>query len=96
MSDEEPDLAGTGVAERIRQRVGEMSPSERRIARALLTGPLTIGLQSSGRLAERVGVSGPTVSRFAARLGFDSYAAFQAALREDVTARVMSPAEVFR
>jgi DNA-binding MurR/RpiR family transcriptional regulator len=96
VGDELPEPAGTAVVERIRLHVGDMTPSERRIARALLAGPLTIGLESSSRLAERVGVSGPTVSRFAARLGFDNYAAFQAALREDVAARVMSPAEVFR
>jgi len=96
VSENRPETALTGVPERIRHRIGDMSPSERRIARALLAGPLTIGLQSSARLAERVGVSGPTVSRFAARLGFDNYAEFQSALREDVAARVMSPVDVFR
>ncbi len=95
MSNQQPDPT-TGVAERIRQRVGEMTPSERRVARVLLSGPLTLGLESSARLARRVGVSGPTVSRFAGRLGFDSYAAFQSALREDLAARVMTPVEVYR
>ncbi|HEY7042137.1 MAG TPA: MurR/RpiR family transcriptional regulator, partial [Nocardioidaceae bacterium] len=59
-------------------------------------GPLTIGLESSGQLAQRVGVSGPTVSRFVSRLGFDNYGAFQRALREDLQARVKSPIEVYR
>ena len=39
-------------AEKIRQRLGELSPSERRVARTLLTGPPTIGLESSARLAQ--------------------------------------------
>ena len=83
------------IAEKIRQRVGELSPSERRVARALLTGPPTIGLESSVRLARFAGVSGPTVSRFIAELGFGSYADFQRALHEEIAARVMSPVEVY-
>jgi DNA-binding MurR/RpiR family transcriptional regulator len=84
------------IAEKIRQRLGELSPSERRVARTLLTGPPTIGLESSVRLARSAGVSGPTVSRFIAELGFSSYAAFQRALHEEIAARVMSPAEIYR
>src|SRR5215469_12651856 len=84
------------VAEQIRQRLGELSPSERRVARTLLAGPPTIGLESSARLAQQAGVSGPTVSRFIAELGFSSYAEFQRALHQEITARMMSPAEVYR
>jgi DNA-binding MurR/RpiR family transcriptional regulator len=99
----EPPRPGPGgspgplsIAEKIRQRLGELSPSERRVARTLLTGPPTIGLESSVRLARFAGVSGPTVSRFIAELGFSSYAAFQRALHEEIAARVMSPTEVYR
>lgn len=90
-----PGGAPVSIAETIRQRVGELSPSERRVARALLTGPPTIGLESSVRLARFAGVSGPTVSRFIAELGFGSYADFQRALHEEIAARVMSPIEVY-
>jgi DNA-binding MurR/RpiR family transcriptional regulator len=88
--------APVSIAEKIRQRLGELSPSERRVARSLLTGPPTIGLESSVRLARFAGVSGPTVSRFIAELGFSSYADFQRALHEEIAARVMSPMEVYR
>jgi DNA-binding MurR/RpiR family transcriptional regulator len=85
------------VSERIRQRLGSLSPSERRIARILLSGPPTIGLESSSRLAQNAGVSAPTISRFVThQLGFDNYAAFQAALRDEISARVLSPVEVYR
>lgn len=84
------------VSEKIRQRLGELSRSERRVARTLLAGPPTIGLESSARLAQHAGVSGPTVSRFIAELGFGSYAEFQRALHEEITARMMSPVEVYR
>lgn len=84
------------VSEQIRQRLGGLSPSERRVARTLLTGPPTIGLESSARLAQHAGVSGPTVSRFIAELGFANYAAFQRALHEEIAARMMPPVEVYR
>lgn len=84
------------IAEQIRQRLGELSPSERRVARTLLAGPPTIGLESSARLARVAGVSGPTVSRLIAGLGFSSYAAFQRVLHEEITARMMTPAEIYR
>ncbi len=84
------------VAEKIRQRLGELSPAERRVARTLLAGPPTIGLESSARLAQHAGVSGPTVSRFIAELGFASYGAFQRALHEEISARMMPPEEVYR
>jgi DNA-binding MurR/RpiR family transcriptional regulator len=86
----------SGLSERIRQHLSVLSPSERRVARALLAGPPTIGLESSVRLARHAGVSGPTVSRFIAQLGFANYGAFQRALHEEITARVMSPVEVYR
>ena len=85
-----------GVAERIRRSLGDLSKSERKVARALLSGPPTIGLESITQLAQTADVSAPTVSRFVARLGFDNYAAFQQMLREELSARVLSPVEVYR
>jgi DNA-binding MurR/RpiR family transcriptional regulator len=85
-----------GVTERVRRSLGELSRSERKVARVLLSGPPTIGLESVSQLAARADVSGPTVSRFVARLGFDNYAGFQQALRDDLSARVLSPVDVYR
>ncbi len=85
------------VSERIWQRLGSLSPSERKVARLLLSGPPTIGLESSARLAQRACVSGPTISRFVThQLGFEGFAAFQDALREEISARVVSPVETYR
>jgi DNA-binding MurR/RpiR family transcriptional regulator len=85
-----------GVSERVRRSMGDLSRAERKVARALLSGPPTAGLESVSHLAELADVSGPTVSRFVARLGFENYAAFQQALRDDLSARVLSPVEVYR
>jgi DNA-binding MurR/RpiR family transcriptional regulator len=91
------DLDQSGVSERIRARLGGLSVSERRIARVLLSGPPTAGLESVAKLAEHAGVSGPTVSRFVThQLGYQNYAAFQRALRDEISARVLSPVEVYR
>ena len=85
------------IAERIRRKLGSLSPSERRVARVLLSGAPTAGLESSAKLADHAGVSGPTVSRFVTqRLGFQSYSEFQQALRDEIAARVVSPVEVYR
>jgi DNA-binding MurR/RpiR family transcriptional regulator len=84
------------ISDQIRAHINELTPSERRVARTLLTGPPTVGLESSSRLAQRAGVSGPTVSRFVHRLGFENYGAFQQATHADVADRVMSPVEVYR
>jgi DNA-binding MurR/RpiR family transcriptional regulator len=91
------DAEESRIAERIRQKLGSFSPSERRIARVLLSGAPTAGLESSAKLADHAGVSGPTVSRFVTqRLGFQNYAEFQQALRDEIAARVVSPVEVYR
>ena len=85
------------IAEQIRQKLGSLSASERRVARVLLSGAPTAGLESSAKLADQAGVSGPTVSRFVTqRLGFRNYADFQQALRDEIAARVLSPVEVYR
>lgn len=91
------DAEESRIAERIRQKLGSLSPSERRVARVLLSGAPTAGLESSAKLADHAGVSGPTVSRFVTqRLGFRNYAEFQQALRDEIEARVVSPVEVYR
>ena len=64
-----------------------MTPSERRVARALLTTYPTAGLESLPQLAEGAGVTGPTVLRFVRKIGFDGYPDFQRSLRREVQAR---------
>jgi DNA-binding MurR/RpiR family transcriptional regulator len=49
------------------------------------------GLEPIAKLAADAGVSPPTVVRLVNKLDFDSYAAFQASLKSEVTARLSSP-----
>ncbi len=90
-----PNIAGEegtthtseSIGEEIRERVGGMSPAERRVARTLLATYPTAGLESLPQLAEGSGVTGPTVLRFVRKIGFDGYPDFQRSLRQEVQAR---------
>ena len=46
------------MTERVRRSLGELSKAERKVARALLSGPPTIGLESVSQLAAHAEVSG--------------------------------------
>ncbi|MDR6907855.1 DNA-binding MurR/RpiR family transcriptional regulator [Agromyces sp. 3263] len=85
----------TSVAEAIRSRMGELSPAERKVGRALLNGYPSAGFETVARLASRAGVSGPTVVRFATRLGYRGFPEFQQALRDDLDQRSASPLAIY-
>lgn len=71
------DLAG-----RIREAYAAFSPAESKIADLLLGSPdLMVGFTAT-ELAERAGVSKPTVTRFVSRLGLDGFGEFRRMARE--------------
>ncbi|MBB4742080.1 DNA-binding MurR/RpiR family transcriptional regulator [Actinoplanes octamycinicus] len=80
-----------GVAGLVRERLGECSPSERRVGRALLAEYPSAGLETVASLAERAEVSAPTVLRFLSRLGFRGFPEFQRVLRAELAERQASP-----
>lgn len=82
------------IADRVRQEMGSLTAAERKVARRLLSADPTAGLGSTVALAARAGVSGPTVTRFAKKLGFTDYAEFQRAVRADISAQMASPVEI--
>jgi DNA-binding MurR/RpiR family transcriptional regulator len=75
------------IGEEVQERLREMTPAERRVARALLATYPSAGLESLPHLAESAGVTGPTVLRFVRKLGFDGYPDFQRSLRLEIQAR---------
>ncbi|MXR36997.1 MurR/RpiR family transcriptional regulator [Craterilacuibacter sinensis] len=79
------------VLERLNAGFDSLTPTERKVARRLLGDSPMDGLKTIAQLASEAGVSGPTVLRLVAKLGFDSYAGFQAALREELGQRLQSP-----
>jgi DNA-binding MurR/RpiR family transcriptional regulator len=75
------------VADRIRAASADMTPSEQKVARILFSSAMLAGLGTVASLAERAKVSGPTVIRLTAKLGFSSYPVFQDALRHEMEER---------
>lgn len=88
-------MADAGVAEAIRRGMGDCSPAERKVARVLLAAYPSAGFETVARLAERSGVSGPTVIRFVNRLGYRGFPDFQEALRHDLDERSASPLRIY-
>src|ERR1019366_7108779 len=79
------------VGELVRQRMGALSASERRLAQVLLAFYPVAGLENLTRFAERAGVSPATVTRFIAKLGLRGYPEFQDSLRQELQERLSSP-----
>jgi DNA-binding MurR/RpiR family transcriptional regulator len=84
------------VGELVREGMEHLTPSEKRVARALLAAYPVAGLESLKQLAGRANVTAPTVLRFVRKLGFDGYPGFQKVLREEVHARMTSPLSLYR
>jgi DNA-binding MurR/RpiR family transcriptional regulator len=84
------------VGELVRNRLGSLSPAERKLARVLLASYPIAGLESVARFAERADVSPPTVTRFITKLGFSGYPEFQEVIRHEVQARLSSPLARYR
>lgn len=79
------------IAERIRDEMHRFTPTERKAAHVLLANYPVAGLETVAEFARRATVSAPTVLRFVARLGFQSYPDFQRALREELDKQSQSP-----
>jgi DNA-binding MurR/RpiR family transcriptional regulator len=71
----------------------ELTPSERRIARALLADYPVAGLVTVAELAELASASSATVVRLVRKLGFDGYPDFQSSLRDELSVPRTGPIE---
>ena len=79
------------IRDRLTNGSVQLTPSDLKVARALLADYPAAGLNTVAQLAALAGVSGPTVVRFVSRLGFDGFPDFQKALLGEVQARMNSP-----
>ena len=75
---------------------GELTPTERRIAEAVLAEPTLLAFGTVSDLASRVGTSRPSVVRFANKLGFAGYSQLQRHVRNDLSHRLARPSERIR
>ena len=74
----------------------ELTPTERRIAEAVLAEPTLLAFGTVSDLAGRVGTSRPSIVRFANKLGFKGYATLQQHVRSALSNRLSRPSERIR
>jgi len=74
----------------------DLTPTERRIAEAVLADPTAIAFETVAEMAARVNTSGATIVRFAAKLGFEGYRDLQDVARATLTAQLRRPTDRIR
>lgn len=76
------------ISELIRSSADKLTSAEQKLVRELLARPREVALGTASDLARRVGVHEATASRLAKKLGFESYARFRDALRQEFIVKV--------
>ena len=79
-----PPASRRPVLDLIADAANRFTPSERRVAEAVMADPKVVAFGTVAQLAESSGSSGPTVLRFAAKLGFDGFVELQASVQEEI------------
>ncbi|MDH3621793.1 MAG: MurR/RpiR family transcriptional regulator [Gammaproteobacteria bacterium] len=92
------DISGprTSTLELVAAASSALTPTERRIAEAVLAEPTLLAFGTVSDLAGRVGTSRPSIVRFAAKLGFDGYSQLQQHVRSDLSHHLSRPSERIR
>ncbi|MBT7657287.1 MAG: MurR/RpiR family transcriptional regulator [Phycisphaerae bacterium] len=67
------------------------TPTDRRIAEAVLEDPMLLTFGTVSAVAERVSTSSPSIVRFATKLGFDGFSELQQSVREEISKQFTSP-----
>ena len=80
---------------RLLAEMDALTASERQVARTILADYPMAALDSVASLAQKAGVSPPTVVRFASKFGFSGWPEFQTVLREEVSKRLASPLAIY-
>lgn len=77
------DTRSESIIARIQLLSDRLTPTEQRLVAALVAAPREIALATASDFAAQAGAHEATISRFARKLGFDSYAAFRDALQAE-------------
>jgi len=86
----------TSTLDRVAAVNSELTPTERRIAEAVLAEPTLLAFGTVSDLADRVGTSRPSIVRFANKLGFEGYTLLQEHARSDLSHQLSRPSERIR
>ncbi len=71
------------ILERVQSVAEALTPAEHLLVREIIAKPRDVALGTASSLAHRIGVHEATASRLAKKLGFESYAGFRDAIREE-------------
>ncbi len=83
-------MTGT-VSKRLQDKFDALTRAERQLANAILENYPVSGLGSITSLAEKSGVSTPSVARLVQKLGFRGFPEFQVQLRKELEATLSGP-----
>jgi DNA-binding MurR/RpiR family transcriptional regulator len=72
------------LSERIADAAARLTPAERRVAQTVADDPKIVAFGTVAQLAAHSGTSGPSVLRFASKLGFSGFAQLQTAVQEEI------------
>jgi DNA-binding MurR/RpiR family transcriptional regulator len=75
----------------VRDRFETLTRAERQLSNSLLENYPVSGLASITAVAKKADVSTPTVARMVQKLGFKGFPEFQAALRDELEAKISNP-----
>ncbi len=85
-----------GVVDRIRTAAGVLTPAERKVADEVVADPQLIAFGTVAEVAKRASVSGASVVRLAARLGYDGFVDLQEAVQGELADRLRPAVERIR
>ncbi|MEO2163218.1 MAG: MurR/RpiR family transcriptional regulator [bacterium] len=84
------------ISEKIATVSERLTPTERRIAEAVLADPTLLAFGTVAHLAALVETSHPTIVRFATKLGFEGYSDLQEHVRAGFTQQLLRPSQRIR
>lgn len=84
------------VEQRLGEKAGQLTRSERRIAETVLADPRIVAFGTVAELAAASGTGMATVMRLAAKLGYDGWSELQASIRRDLAGQLRPAVERIR
>ena len=84
------------LEQRLSERAGQLTPTERRIADVVLTRPQVVAFGTVAEVADASGAGTATVVRFAAKLGFHGFTGMQSEVRGELAHQLRPAAERIR
>lgn len=91
-----PQMSESPLSRRLAAHHDRFTPTERRIARTISENPTLVAFGTVVEVADSVGASGPTVVRFAVKLGFSGFTELQTFVQAGMTKQLTRPVERFR